>query len=38
VGDRETDIAAAAAAGVPGVLFTGGNLAATLRPWLSSGR
>jgi D,D-heptose 1,7-bisphosphate phosphatase len=38
VGDRETDMAAAAAAGVPGVLFTGGNLAATLRPWLSSGR
>lgn len=38
VGDRETDMAAAAAAGVPGVLFTGGNLRETLRPWLSSDR
>lgn len=38
VGDRETDMAAAAAAGVRGVLFTGGNLASTLRPLMTSGR
>ena len=35
VGDQPTDIAAAAAAGVPGVLFTGGNLQETVRPLLS---
>lgn len=34
VGDRDTDLAAAAAAGIPGHLFPGGNLADFLRPLL----
>ncbi|CAK0764477.1 D-glycero-D-manno-heptose 1,7-bisphosphate phosphatase [Azospirillaceae bacterium] len=31
VGDKETDVAAAAAAGVPGYLFSGGNLSAFIK-------
>lgn len=34
VGDRETDMQAAAAAGLPGHLFAGGDLAAAVRPLL----
>lgn len=37
VGDQPTDLAAAAAAGVRGVLFAGGNLADTVVPLLDSG-
>ena len=35
VGDRETDMQAAAAAGVPGHLFTGGDLAAFIKDRLN---
>lgn len=37
VGDQDTDMRAAAAAGVIGYLFPGGNLAEFLRPLLTSG-
>lgn len=36
VGDRDTDVAAAEAAGVPGVLFQGGDLRETLRSFFVS--
>ncbi len=35
VGDQPTDLAAAAAAGVPGVLFSGGDLRETVQPLLA---
>lgn len=35
VGDRETDLAAAAAAGIPGYLFRGGDLRSFLEPLLA---
>ena len=37
IGDQPTDLQAAAAAGVPGHLFTGGNLLDTVRPILAAG-
>lgn len=37
VGDRETDLAAAAAAGIPGHLFPGGDLRSFLEPLLARG-
>jgi len=36
VGDQRTDLAAAKAAGVPAVLFDGGDLAALVAPFLSA--
>ena len=38
VGDRDTDVQAAIAAGVAGYKFEGGNLLEFLRPRISSGR
>ncbi len=38
VGDQPSDIAAATAAGISGHLFTGGDLAAFIRPLLETGR
>ena len=36
VGDKESDMSAGRKAGVPGLLFTGGDLAAAIRPWLAA--
>jgi len=37
IGDRDSDVAAASAGGVPGYLFTGGNLLTAVRAIVEGG-